>query len=179
MIKFLAAAAVLLSPVAAMAQTTPKPAPAAVPAIDATVYDKAFASGWQNWSWAKTEVSSPDGGARLPIKVEAKGWEAVYLHHDAFSTTPFRGVSMLLQPVGGAGKVRVVAIVGGKAVPDPANPSQPLGHVVDIAPGGWKQVQVSLKDLGVEKSTIDGFWIQNATADPSPTFFVAEVKLMQ
>lgn len=175
--KILVAAIALLTPAAAQAQTAPA-APA--PAADASVvYDKALGPGWQNWSWAKVELSSEGAGARMPIKVEAKGWEAAYLHHDPFSTAPYRGISLLLQPVGGPAKVRVVAVVGGKPVPDPAQPDVPLGHIIDITPGGWKQVQVSLKDLGVDKATIDGFWIQNATPDPAPTFYVADVKLMQ
>ncbi len=36
-----------------------------------------------------------------------------------------------------------------------------------------------LKLLGAEKATIDGFWVQNNSAADAPTFYVADVKLVQ
>ncbi|MBO9715180.1 hypothetical protein [Sphingomonas sp.] len=176
----LAAAVLLLAPAAANAQTAPAPA-AAAPAATA-IYDKALVNGWQNWSWATVELSA-DAGAHKPIKVEAKGWQALYLHHDPFDTTPYRGISLLIQSTGGEASFRIVAVVGGKPVTDPKSPAGaepiPLGKVVTVTPGGWKQVQVSLRDLGVEKKQIDGFWIQNATAQDAPPVYVADVSLMQ
>lgn len=173
-----AAAALAAIPASAMAQTTP--APAADPI--ATVYDKELGPGWQNWSWATVELSA-DAGAHKPIKVEAKGWQALYLHHEAFDTTPYRGITMLLQSTGGDATYRIVAIVDGKPVIDPktatSSDPQPLGHVVTVSPGGWKQVQVSLLDLGVDKARIDGFWIQNATGQDAPPLYVADVTLMK
>lgn len=174
--KFLAAAALLAAPIAANAQTTPAPAPAATDA-PMVVYDKALGPGWQNWSWGKTELSVDSAGARLPMKLEAEGWQAIYLHHDAFSTAPYRSLNLLLQTAGAEGDFRVVAIVGGKPVlenPADAN-SPPKGKTIHVKPGGWVQAVIPLGVLGVDKATIDGIWIQNATGTKAPNLYVADV----
>ena len=187
MMKLAAAAALLLAPVAAVAQTAPAPAtpaPAAAPAMAPVIYDKALAPGWQNWSWAKTELSVESAGARKPIMVDAQGYQALALHHAPFDTTPFRGVSMLIQSVGGEAQVRLIALVGGQPIPDGTNMGadgkpQPKMKIISLKPGGWTQVQVPLRDLGAEKTTIDGFWVQNNSGQPAPHFYVADVKLIQ
>lgn len=172
--KLLAAAMLLAAPVAAHAQTAAAPAATDAPMV---VYDKAMGPGWQNWSWGKTELSVEAGGARLPIKLEAEGWQAIYFHHDAFSTAPYRSLNLLLQTSGGEGEFRVVAIVDGKPVlenPADAN-SPPKGKTIHVKAGGWTQAVVPLGVLGAEKATIDGIWIQNATAAKAPNLYVADV----
>jgi hypothetical protein len=185
--KYLVAAALLLA-APASAQTS-KPAPAASAAsaapatagpIAASVYANALAPGWSNWSFAATEVGVDTGGARKPIKVEAKGYQALYLHHDPFSTAPFRGLSMLIQSVGGEARVRIVAVVGGKPIEDatkPATGGQPalMTKVVSVKPGGWSKVVVPLAALGADNKQIDGIWVQNDSADPAPNFYVADI----
>ncbi|MDF3020531.1 MAG: hypothetical protein K0Q92_1834 [Steroidobacteraceae bacterium] len=55
--------------------------PVVAPAQPVTVYDTALAPDWENWSWAKAELSIELGGSpRRPIKVVAGPWEALYLH---------------------------------------------------------------------------------------------------
>jgi hypothetical protein len=184
--KLAAAAALLLAP-AAVAQTAPTPTPAAAPAaapVEAVVYDKALGSGWENWSWAKTELSVENAGARKPIRVEAQAYQGLYLHHAPFDTTPYRGISMLIQAVGGEAQVRLIAIANGKPIPDGAKvgaDGQPQAKMklIPLKPGGWTQVQVALRDLGAEKTMIDGFWVQNDSGQPAPHFYVADIKLMQ
>jgi hypothetical protein len=174
----LTAAALLLVPAMANAQTAPAPAPAAAAEATMVVYDKALGAGWQNWSWGKTELSV-DAGARKPMKLEAKAWEAIYLHHDAFPTAPYRSLNLLIQSVGAEADVRVVAIVGGKPIlenPASTDPnSPPKGKTVHVKPGGWTEVVVPLGQLGADKITIDGLWIQNASASDSPPIYVADI----
>src|SRR6185436_21135081 len=93
----LACIAMLLAASLASAEekTAAAAAPAAAPMI---IYDTALQSGWQNWSWAKTELSLEVGGsARKPIKVEAGPWQALYLHHDPVSTSGYARLQMLIQ----------------------------------------------------------------------------------
>src|SRR5687768_14929887 len=72
--------------------------PAVEPTAPMTVYDTALAPGWDNWSWAKSELSVElSGSPRKPIKMEAGPWEALYLHHAAFNTTGLRKISLLIQ----------------------------------------------------------------------------------
>lgn len=172
----IAAAALLLAPAIAQAQTTPAPATAA-PAADsvANVYGTALGPGWQSWPWEKTttELSVELGGsARKPIKVQPGGWGALFLHHEPFSTAPYRGITFLIQSVGAPMKVQVIGLVGGKPV---AGKSK----VIDIAPGGWKKVTFALGEIGADKVSLDGLWFQNASADPGPTFYVTEIALQE
>src|SRR5690242_12457702 len=177
----IAAAALLLVPAAAMAQTTPAPAPAADPV--ATIYDKALGAGWQNWSWAKTELSVDIGTPRMPIKVEAEGYQALYLHHEPFSAAPYRAISMLIQSVGGEAEVRVLAFANGKPIPDGAKVGAdgkplPKMKIIKVVPGGWTKVMVPFEELGITKTTmLDGFGVQNNKGEPAPHLYVADIML--
>jgi len=181
------AVALLLVPGIACAQDDPprpKPvAPATVPAAgpEANIYNTALGEGWENWSWAKTELSS-DAGVKKPIMVDAQGYQGLYLHHAPFSTAPYRGVSMLIQSVGGDAEVRIIAIADGKPIPDGGKMGadgqpQAMMKVVTVKPGGWTQVVVPLKQLGADSKTIDGFWVQNNSGQPAPHFYVADIAL--
>lgn len=179
--KFVIAAIALLAAPAAYAQTDagdvaakPKPAaPAAVPVADpaiANIYDKKLGEGWQNWSFATVELSADIGSARMPIKVSADGYKALYLHHAPFSGAPYRGLTFLIQGTGAGGKVRVIATAGGK-------PIEGKMKLVEVKPGGWTKVTASLAELGAASIEIDGFWIQNDSAEPMANFYVADIAL--
>ncbi len=158
--KTLAFAAALL---AASFQTTP--------ASPGAVYSNALANGWENWKWdgADATLSFELGGtARRPIRVEAQGYKGLYLHHAGFDTKPFVGLSFLVQTGEGTGQIRVIAISGGKPIPDKQK-------LVKLAPGGWTKVDVPLADLGAANKTIDGIWFQNDSADPAPRFYVTDI----
>lgn len=170
--KFLiAAAALLLSPVAAFAQAAPE--------AGMTVYDKALSPGWENWSWAKTELSADIGSARMPIKVEAQGYGGLFLHHAPFSTTPYRGLRMLMQVVGGEVTVRVMVTVAGKPIPDgdKTEYGQPMMMMkrVTLKPGGWTEVVIPLGVLGAENKEIDGIQVMNDGGQQAPNFYVADI----
>ena len=177
----IAAAALLFVPTAAMTQTTPPPAPAADPI--ATIYNKALGDGWQNWSWAKTELSADIGNPRMPIKVEAQGYQALFLHHAPFSSAPYRGISMLIQSVGGEAEVRVMAFANGKPIPDGAKigadgKPEPKMKIIKVAPGGWTKVMVPFGELGIAKDMmIEGFCVQNNKGEPAPNLYVADIML--
>jgi hypothetical protein len=178
----IAAGALMLSCAPAFAQTTPAPAPApvptsalaaapAAPAADsvANVYGTALGPGWENKSSATTELSVElNGSTRRPIDVLAKGFEALYLRHAPFSTAPYRSLAFLIQAAKGTGQVRVSAVVDGK-------PVEGKQKLVKLAPGGWTRVEIGLAAIGAEKTTIEGIWIQNDSADPAPDFFVTEI----
>ena len=171
----IAAAAALLIPAAASAQT---PAPAsAAPAADsvANIYGTTLGPGWQSWPWQNTttELSLElTGSARKPIKVQPGPWGALYLHHDPFDTTPYRGISFLIQSVGAPMKIQVMGLVGGKIV-------EGKSKVVEVTPGGWKLVTFALQDIGADKVQLDGLWFQNFSAEPGPTFYVTEIALKE
>jgi len=156
--------------ITALAQT-PAAAPAAVtPAAPMVIYDSKLGSGWDNWSWAKTELSIQiEGSARRPIKVEAGGWQALYLHHAAFSTTGYTNVEFLIQGSMPEANLQVIATIDGKPVNN--------GRLFKIDNKGWKRVVTPLRTLGVEDKVIDGIWVQNASDNALPKFYVTEIKL--
>jgi len=147
-----------------------KPKAAEITAEPMTIYDTALAAGWQNWSWAKTELSvEVSGSARKPIKVEAGPWQALYLHHDAFNTSGLKKISLLIQASTPEGDVRIVTLTDGKANGD--------GHALKIDNKGWTKVETPLVTLGAEDKMIDGIWVQNASGADLPRFYVTEIKL--
>ena len=134
------------------------------------VYDTALAPGWQNWSWAKADLSVElTGSARKPIRVVAGPWQALYLQHEPFSTTGMTKLSLLVQGSSPNGEVRLFALIAGKIVGE--------GKLVKISNTGWTQVVVPLVTLGVEDQLMDGLWVQNASAADLPKFYVTEIKI--
>jgi hypothetical protein len=135
-----------------------------------TVYDTALAPGWDNWSWAKSELGVElSGSARKPIKVEAGPWQALYLHKSSFSTTGLRKLSFLIQGSAPDREVRVFMLTDGKPVGE--------GKLVKISNTGWTQVEVPLVTLGVEDAMVDGLWMQNPTDAALPKFYVTDIRL--
>ena len=154
----------------AVAQTNTPPATADIPPAVMQVYDTALAQGWQNWSWAKADLSVEiSGSTRKPIRVVAGPYQALYLHHDPFSTAGMTKVSLLIQGSAAGGQVRVLALIDGKTVGE--------GKLLTLGNTGWTQVVVPLATLGVENKTIDGLWVQNATDQELPKFYVTEIRI--
>ena len=154
----------------ASAQTNAPPVTADNPPPVMPVYDTALAPGWQNWSWAKTDLSVElNGSARKPIRVVAGPYQALYLHHDAFSTKGMTKLSLLIQGSAPDGEVRILALVDGKVASE--------GKLLKLSNTGWTQVVTPLATLGVEDKIIDGLWVQNATGADLPKFYVTEIKI--
>ncbi len=155
---------------AAIAADPPPPAMPPPAAQPITVYDIQLGEGWENWSWAKTEVSlSLAGSARKPIKVEAEAWQALYLHHAPFNTAGLRKLNLLIQGSVPDRVVRIFMLSDGKPNGE--------GKLVTISNTGWTRVEVPLATLASEDMVIDGLWVQNASADPLPKFYVTEITI--
>jgi hypothetical protein len=153
----------------AAGEDKPASQPEAAPKPAMIVYDTYLGDGWENWSWAKTELSIElAGSARRPIKVEAAGWQALYLHHEAFSTTGFKQLGFLIQGSAPEGDVRVFALTDGKVNNE--------GRPVKLGNRGWTQVVIPLAEVAAEDKMIDGIWVQNSSAADLPKFYVTEIR---
>lgn len=145
----------------------PAPATAAAPVA---VYDTALAPGWNNWSWAKTELSVElKGSARRPIKVEAGPYQALYLQHEPFATTGLSKVSLLIQGSAPEGEVRLFLLTDGKVNGE--------GKLIKLGNTGWTQVVTPLATLASEDKVVNGLWVQNATGNDLPKFYVTEIRI--
>src|SRR5688572_7897339 len=99
-----------------------------------TVYENALGPGWENWSWAKTELGLEiTGSARKPIRVEAQGWQALYLHHEPFNTKGLRKLGFLIQGSVPDREVRVFMLSDGKPNGE--------GKLVKFSNTGWTKVE--------------------------------------
>jgi hypothetical protein len=135
------------------------------------IYDNALAPGWENWSWATTELSiEVPGSPRKPIRVESAPWQALYLHRAPFKGADYKRITFLIQGTVPEAEVRLFALVDGKAVGE--------GRPVKFKNTGWTKVEVPLVTLGIEDQLIDGFWLQNGETE-LPKYYVTDIKLFQ
>src|SRR6187551_975730 len=116
LLTFMTSIAMVLFAAEILAQT-PEAAAASTAPKEMLVYDTALADGWENWSWAKADLSVElSGSARKPIRVTAGPWQALYLHREAFSTAGMTKLSLLIQGSAPDGDVRIFALIDGKTV---------------------------------------------------------------
>ena len=139
-----------------------------------SVYDDALENGWQNYGWATLNYANvnPVHGGTGSIQVDAGANQALYLHHDAFDTTSFTGLTFWIH--GGT--------VGGQSLQLQAHVNGNALAAVDVPTpqaNAWQQVTVSLSALGAaNQPDMDGFWIQNKTGATLPTFYVDDIGLV-
>ena len=154
----------------------PLPAPAA---SSLTVYDDQLRNGFADWSWATHSLSQTavvHGGAAAISFVPA-GWGALYLHSDAgLSTGTYDALEFWVNGAGAGNQSIQVAVVTGTS----QTGSTPLlsGFVTggSIPAGQWAKVRVPFASLGLDTaSTVNGFWLQDATGGSQPTVYVDDV----
>jgi len=140
------------------AETPPKPF---------VVYDNELKNGWQNWSWAKVELSSPIGEIK-PIKVQGDPWTALSLHHDAFSTSPFSKLTFYINGgVDGQQSLMVKVLSEGKTIDS--------NFIIQPKSKTWAIVEVTLKEIGAENKNVDGLVLQGMAAAYKP-YYVTRIQ---
>lgn len=143
----LSAAGALLLAASAVRADAPAQPPAPL-----VVYDDAMQAGWENWSWAKVELSVPAGNAK-PIKVQGDAWSALSLHHAPFSTKGYTSLVFYINGgVDGGQSISVKLMAGGKALE--------ANYLVEPKIKTWAIAKIPLQDIdGVDKM-IDGICFQ-------------------
>ena len=140
---------------------------------DQTIYTDALQNGWQDWSWAAVGEAnaSPVHSGSDSLSVSAGAYQALYVHHAAFDSTPYAAVTFWINggPAGGQ-TVQVQAELNGQ--PQTAYP------VPALAANAWQSVTIPLAALGVAgKPNLDGFWIQSTSGQAQPVFYVDDITL--
>src|SRR5262249_16756334 len=137
------------------------------------VYTDSLQNSWQSYGWAKLDFanSSPVQSGTKSIRVDAGAFEAMYLHHDAFDTHPFKYLIFWLNGgEAGGQRLKVPAVLATKP-----HQEYPLPL---LKPNTWTRIVVPLSALGADdKPNMDGFWIQNLANAPTPAFYVDTITL--
>ena len=153
-----------IAAIAATATSLPVLAQTASPFV---VYDDQLKNDWQNWSWAKVQLSAPVGNAK-PIKVGGEPWSGLAFHHETFSTAPYSKVSFYINGgMEGGQNLTVKAMADGKPME--------LGYTIQPKAKTWAVVEVPLKELGAINKTIDGLVLQGG-ADSYKTYYVTRIQ---
>jgi hypothetical protein len=148
---------------------------AALAATDLTIYDEALAPGWQNWSWAATDLASTAQAhtGSVSIAVTPAAWSALYLRSADAPVDTHGYLNFTFWVHGGelgGQALQVVALVDEVA--------QPGVRITSPMAGTWQKVTVPLASLGADERTgVIGFWIQQGSGVDDPTFYVDDVVL--
>ncbi len=142
---------------------------------DTSVYSDQLDNSWQNWSWASTNTnnSSPTHSGAHSISVISTGAnQALYLHHNAQSSTGFQSLTFWIHGGTAGGQLlQVQATINGSQLP-----AYPLPALTANA---WTKVVVPLRAVGVKGTTnFDGFWIQDRSGTTLPTYYVDDISLV-
>lgn len=145
----------------------------AVFATDQVVYDDTLENGWQDWGWATINEANttPTHSGTDSISVSAGAWEALYLGHADFDTSPYANLTFWIN--GGASgqqTLNVQALLN--------NVAQPAIAIGPVAPNTWQQITLTLTALGVaNQPNMDGIQIVNFTGAAQPTFYLDDIAL--
>ncbi len=141
-------------------------------AQDMTIYTDSLQNGWQNWSWAKTDLSntSPVHAGSDSISVTAGAWAALSLHTQAFDTSKYASLSFWINGGKTTGQLLQVTVALNGKLQTP--------YQLSALTNGWQHITIPLSALGAAKATnMDGFIIQDRTGSTQPTFYVDDISL--
>jgi hypothetical protein len=136
-----------------------------------TVYQDSLNSGWANWSWdtnVNLAASSPVySGSHSIAATFTSAWGGLYLAaNQVFSSAPYDTLEFWVNGGSRGGqKVRVMLSDGSYTLLS--------NYAVEIPTpaGAWKQVKLSLSDLG-EPGRIGGIVWQDTSGGSQPTFYL-------
>jgi len=142
-------------------------------AQDQEAYVDSLVNGWESYGWASLNYAnaSPVHGGARSVSVTATAWQAIYLHHAAFSTNGLQYLSFWIHGgTQGGQRLQVQALLNGVA-----QAAVPIGP---LPANSWSQIRIALSQLGVAgASNMDGFWIQDITGTTQPTWYLDDVRL--
>lgn len=137
------------------------------------IYDDAPGEGFQNWSWAETDLAATaevHSGATA-MAVDYGPWEGLYLALPT-PTSLDAGATLEFWLHGGSGSTDPIQVVlvdgahrGGTAV------------AVSPVPGQWTKHRLPVSAFGIS-SSFGGLWWQNATGQDRATMYIDDVRLV-
>ncbi len=137
------------------------------------VFDDSTHSGWANWSWATVNFanSTPVHSGATSISVSAGAYQALFLHHSAFDSSLYGSISFWVNGGSSGGQhLNLQALLN--------DVSQQGVSVGPLVANSWTHVTIPLANLGVaNKPNFTGFWLQNTSGSPAPTFYIDDVQV--
>jgi hypothetical protein len=121
-------------------------------------------AGGRTGAWATVNLNNnnPTHSGSASASVAADAYEAIYLHHDAMTTSGFTDLAFWIHGGSSGGQLlQVQGLLNGAAQTAVALPA--------LSANVWQQFIISLASLGVaNKSNFDGFWIQDRSGPNAP-----------
>jgi hypothetical protein len=142
---------------------------------DQSIYSDQLDKGWQNWSWASTNLASTaqvHSGKHSIAVTETAANQAVYLDNADQSTAGYEAVVFYVYESGTGGQVLQVQAVldGGASVPYP---------LPALKPNTWQKVVVPMVGIGAASvDNFSGFWIQDVSGSVKGTWYVDDISLV-
>jgi alpha-L-arabinofuranosidase len=139
-----------------------------------SIYTDSLQNNWQDWGWAQISYdnTSPVHSGSMSISVTITGgWQAIYLFHAPFDSSPFANLTFWLN--GGTSGRQGLGIQG-----HAGGAAQTVVTLTPPTANAWTKYTVSLASIGVANRTdMDGFWIQDRIGAAQPTFYLDGITL--
>jgi hypothetical protein len=143
---------------------------------DQSIYTDSLQNGWQNWGWATLNYNNTSpvhsGTASIAVTITTNTYQAIYLDHNAFDSTPYASVSFWIN--GGSAGGQQLDVKGLLA----SSPQTPV-TLAPLPTNSWRYINVSLAALGVGgQPNLSGFYIQDHIGAAQPTFYLDDITLL-
>jgi hypothetical protein len=143
------------------------------------IYTDSLQNNWQGWGWAAaidygntSPVHSGADSISYKINSTTSSWDAIYIHHDTFDSTPYTDITFWVNggPTGGQ-RFQLKALLG-----TTDQPGVPIGP---LAANSWQQITISLAALNAaNRPDLTGFWFMDALGAPQPVFYLDDITLV-
>ncbi len=145
------------------------------------IYTDSLQNGWNNWSWAQTNLASTayvhSGSASIQVTYTG-AWQAIYLDCPATNTANYTKLTFWINGGPTAGRNLVIAGI----INNNSQGSFPLNQFIaggNVAANSWQLVTVPLSAIGLGKTgAMTGFWIQDNSGGAQPAFYIDDITLV-
>jgi hypothetical protein len=142
-------------------------------AQDMAIYTDSLQNGWLDWGWATHNYAntSPVHSGANSVSVTAGGYQALYIAHGAFNSTPYSSLTFWIH--GGSAGGQLLSVIG-----HAGGAQQATTNLSALAANTWQQISIPLAAIGLANRTdVDGLWINNPSGNAVPTFYVDDIIL--
>jgi hypothetical protein len=143
---------------------------------DQPIYTDSLQNGWVPYGWTQIDYNNASpvhsGSKSIAVTITNDTYQAIYIHHTAFDTTPYSALTFWINGgASGGQQLNAQAELNGAG--------QTAVPLAALAANTWTQITIPLSSLGVAgQPNMDGFWIQDAVGSAKPTFYLDDITLL-